>query len=498
VIKQEPLLKPQKPAVIPQLPKVEIMKQPKVEIQPKVEVTKQPKTSTLSQLPKFETHIIKQPTPAPLVTVPPTIGITNPSGSVNILNVPKSEVTHRESAVSDQKFGFTKPTEKIQVLNVSKSELRLLTEEVNVEEELPLLSLKSFKLSNLPKFQYVFTTSSKIERPNKEILKQTLHIPRFLKKKEVERNYVLDEELPMTGINISNILYKQPHRNDMAVLLVFFDYTGSARILMNYLFMREKLKLAKIPVFTLELVIDGKTPKISDSIRVYGTSYLFQKEVMIRLLENKIPEQFTKIACLDADILFDDFAWYDNLSEMLETNSVVQCFEHAIWLDITYTRMEKHARSCLKISAGKRFYADTTVNHHPGFGWAFTRKWYKMSGFYDLAILGSGDTLFAYGLMGYPTLFDSESRLYESSYNNWKKTLIPCNYGFLPGKIYHLYHGPIAKRQYISRYEYFKEYNQIEKCISGRNEYGIYELITPKLNSDMLTFFRTRDDDGIA
>jgi len=123
--------------------------------------------------------------------------------------------------------------------------------------------------------------------------------------------------------NIARLYYNKPERNDLAVLLVFFDYIGSARILINYLFMVEKLKLADIPVFTLELVIHGKKPKIHDAMHVYGSSYLFQKEHLLRLLEKTIPVNYTKLVCLDADVIFENSNWYDNLSILLDTNHII-------------------------------------------------------------------------------------------------------------------------------------------------------------------------------
>lgn len=299
---------------------------------------------------------------------------------------------------------------------------------------------------------------------------------------------------------IANLNYNIPTRNDVAVILVFFDYVGSVRILMNYLFMREKLKLANIPVFTLELVMEGSKPKISDAIHVYGSSYLFQKEHLIRLLEKKIPINFTKLACLDADVLFGSPDWYDKLSILLDSCQIVQCFEASVWLDITYTGIQKFASSCLKVPDNKRFYDSTNVrNFHPGFAWAFTRKWYNKSGFYDLAVIGSGDTMFAYGIMGYPTQTSNyETRIYLNSYNKWKQTMGNLEISLLGGTIlYHLYHGSIVNRQYVSRYSYFEKYDNVEHCLAGKNKDGVYELKDSETNKNMFTFFRSRDDDGL-
>jgi hypothetical protein len=303
---------------------------------------------------------------------------------------------------------------------------------------------------------------------------------------------------PIIIANLNTLSYNIPTRSDIAVLLVFFDYVGAVRILMNYLFMREKLKLANIPVFTLELVMKGSKPKIRDAIHVYGSSYLFQKEHLIRLLEKQIPENFTKLACLDADVLFSDANWYDKLSVLLDTSQVVQCFETAVWLDLTYTKIQKSSKTVLQyIPKPNTHFWSSDTKYHPGFGWAFAREWYNKIGFYDLAVIGSGDSILSHALFNFVKYDKSslEFKLYGSVSDWWKESDYKTSY--LPLTLYHLYHGPIASRQYVSRYSYFEKYKEIEECISPKNADGVYELKDSTVNANMLTFFKTRDDDGI-
>jgi hypothetical protein len=296
---------------------------------------------------------------------------------------------------------------------------------------------------------------------------------------------------------VANLYYNYPKRKDIAVLLVFFDYIGSARILANYLFMVEKLKLADIPVFTLELVIRGKKPKIKNAKHVYGSSYLFQKEVLIRLLEKTVPKTYTKIACLDADVMFQNPDWYNDLSNLLDANDVVQCFDVAHWLDISYTQIQKRAVSCLVADRNKRFWDNPKQPLHPGFGWAFTRDFYREVGFFDEAVIGSGDTFFAYGLLDYPVKVDNiESRIYKEVYLRWMSRFRQRKYNYLKGDLYHLYHGPIVSRQYVSRYEAFHDINNIID-VTTTNKHGVVELMQPRHNESMINFFKTRDDDGL-
>ena len=366
----------------------------------------------------------------------------------------------------------------------------------NIELKLPK--------THLPMLDVVLGTD---EQPQ---VKRNYIIPKFTKPEQKPVVPTQNDDIELTPIvipeitienkppvNIARLSYNKKKRNDLAVLLVFFDYIGSARILINYLFMVEKLKLANIPVFTLELVLHGKNPKIHDATHVYGSSYLFQKEHLLRLLEKTIPKHFTKLVCLDADVIFENRAWYDQLSILLDTNHIVQCFDVSYWLDLSYTQTQKMAASCVSADRSKRFWGGQSQPVHPGFGWAFRRNQYREWGYFDKAVIGSGDTLFAYGLLDYPMMEDDrETFIYKKSYANWLALHKQINYTCLNGNLYHLYHGPIPSRQYVSRYEAFKGIENIEDVLAVNN-YGVYELTQTRLNKAMFDFFKTRDDDGV-
>lgn len=95
---------------------------------------------------------------------------------------------------------------------------------------------------------------------------------------------------------------------------------------MNFLYMLEKMKVAKIPVFT------------------------------------EIPETYTKIAVIDPDVIFGEPDWYNMLSQLLDTHSIVQCFDTVQCLDITYRVSLSQKTSVVKDSNGTW-----------GFGWAINK-----------------------------------------------------------------------------------------------------------------------------
>jgi len=297
---------------------------------------------------------------------------------------------------------------------------------------------------------------------------------------------------------IANIKYNPPVKDDIAVGFALFNYTGSSRIIMNYLYTVEKMKLAGIPFFTIEYVIIGSKPTIQDAIHVYGSSYFFLKENLFRILETKIPKQYTKLLLMDSDIIFDEPNWYNLLSEVLETNDICQCFETAIWLDITYKKEKKVAYSYVK-SPDKDILIwnpENSIMYHTGFGWGFTRKWYNQAGFIDEAIIGSGDILFSYRLFGKSYSGSQNLSFYQSSIDRWAENIGEPTITYLPVKIYHMFHGDLNKRQYVTRNEIFHDITDINDILV-KNKDGVFELTDPTYNAKLYEYFSERKDDFI-
>jgi hypothetical protein len=296
---------------------------------------------------------------------------------------------------------------------------------------------------------------------------------------------------------IANIAYNAPIKDDIAVGFAIFNYTGASRIIMNYLYTIEKMKIAGIPIFTIELVITGFKPTIQDAFHVYGSSYLFQKENLLRILETKIPEKYTKLLFLDADIIFENPDWYNMLSVILDTHDISHCFETAKWLDITYKKFKQTAESYIKADEKDCIlWNNSTVLYHSGFGWAFTREWYNKAGFIDQAVIGSGDLLFCYGLYGKRYKGEQNLSFYETSIQKWYETIGNPKITFLPVTIYHLFHGELNKRQYASRNDIVNGVKDINDILS-KNQDGVFELTNEEYNKQLYEYFKDRKDDMI-
>jgi len=306
-----------------------------------------------------------------------------------------------------------------------------------------------------------------------------------LKKKTVLRS----------DFNIFDFRYEKPKRTDLAVGIVYFNSAKSKRLLMNYLYMVEKLKIADIPVYTLEM-FEGE-PEINDAFHYKTDFILFQKERLCSLLEKHIPKKFTKLVFMDSDLILDNPNWYNELSDRLNSFNIVQPFSKALWLDITYTKIVKERFSLAFFKKfGKLDLGGGMGGYHPGFAWGFQRAWFNRYGLFEYGILGAGDNINSttwvnYNFFKYMDFIKPAINAYRASI---PKLPSICN---LDSSVYHLWHGDKKNRQYGSRMNILKSVNDIRDIVSvGSN--GLFVLKDdPVLKRKIRKYFQNRDDDGI-
>ncbi len=284
-------------------------------------------------------------------------------------------------------------------------------------------------------------------------------------------------------------------RKDMAICFVLFNPAQTKRILMNYLYIRNIFQRQGLPVFTAELVYEGRTPEIPDAFHVTTNSFMFHKENLYRILETKIPSCYKKLAFLDADVYFTDKSWYEKVSKLLDSFDVVQPFERAHWLDLTYkkTMLTRKSVVCNEKKAWDFAY-------HPGFAWCMTRKWYKQVGFFDLAVSGSGDTLSTAAWLDktFPEKFQSLPSPLKLPYFEFCKQPKPKSTYCKDIDIYHLYHGSRENRQYADRHKMLDIQGDIHDYIQ-KNKEGVWEWKDKeRWNPVYLHYFKKREDDSLS
>lgn len=302
------------------------------------------------------------------------------------------------------------------------------------------------------------------------------------------------------------ISYNKPVKKDMAIIMVYFNATRSVRIAQHILLVKQYLDNAKIPYYIGELSICG-TPYLfeeSSNIFHYKTNdYMFYKENLINLVEARIPDEYTKICNIDADIFFSNPDWYNMLSDILDSVNICQPFNRAYWLNIENNDSILTRQNCLM----------DKEDGHTGFVWAFTRQFFKLCRLPDFCVTGSGDMCFYRLIVNNVGLTNPIFSYLVPSMNNYVKSFnilakdsnIIINFGYVNQYVYHLYHGSRDNRKYENRH--LTIMNTLKKLNVVSIDYVIdYDsnglrcwkpLYKEEMNKHIKKYLCDRNDDGI-
>lgn len=194
---------------------------------------------------------------------------------------------------------------------------------------------------------------------------------------------------------------------------------------------------------------------------------------------------------LDADIVFGKPDWYSEVSRLLGTYQVIQPFSTCVWLDSTYTKLTQSRLSVAYMNRTKTY----NPTFHPGFGWAFQRRWFREVGFYKYGITGSGDTLSVAAWMNvkFPPTYLRPA--FHASYTDYMRMDTP-SLACATGTVYHLWHGTAKNRQYVDRHRILDGVRDVRSIIEPNKE-GVFELTDKTVETKLRQYFVSREDDGV-
>jgi len=285
-----------------------------------------------------------------------------------------------------------------------------------------------------------------------------------------------------------HLQYKEPTRTDICVAFCYFNACGYVRSLQNLLFFENKLRVAKIPYFTAEMVIGDQPPMLADpTLRFHSKSALFYKEALWNRLEQAIPEQYTKICFLDSDIIFDRPDWLDEISRLLDTHDVVHPFKICHRLNHNF-QTDLSTSSCLSDINNLEW-----KDH--GFGWCLTREFFKkIGGFFDKCVMPNGDYYFRISLLQQNETTDPSI---HDEMLKYKSNFIGAKYTYLESTILHLYHGTYTNRNYHKISDILNLIMTDWSSTFILNSDGFWELKDPKTNNIYYEYFKSRQEDFI-
>jgi hypothetical protein len=241
---------------------------------------------------------------------------------------------------------------------------------------------------------------------------------------------------------------------------------------------------------------------------------LWHKENMINLGVQRLPSDWEYMAWIDADVEFPNTIrkvdWALETIHQLQHHQVVQMFQQAIDTGPNGEAFQMHQGFAYSYLSGKpRAVPGKYAHWHPGFAWAMRREaWDMLGGIYDVSILGSGDHLMAWGLIGegIDQLPSTMSQGYRKSLHEWQRKadrLIHRDIGFVPGMLIHHWHGKKADRRYRDRWKILSDANFNPETDLKRDWQGLLQLDhdgSPRLirlRDDIRAYFRSRNEDSI-
>jgi hypothetical protein len=256
-------------------------------------------------------------------------------------------------------------------------------------------------------------------------------------------------------------------------------------------------------------------------VQVSGGDVMWQKECLLNIAVDHVPLASTYVAWLDCDIIFDDSDWPEKAVALLASHHLVQLFGEVDHLPICDTERinagiaRRHQPTSTRkgivqeIKSGRPFYeegpqpgARRRMSGNPGMAFAGHAEWLKRVRFYDAAIVGGGDRMLIAPLLGQLDEVFRErpaTPAHERHYRGWLdrlRGLLPMQYAFLPGKIYHLYHGELSDRHYPARPAVLTESGFDPELHICKTPQGVWQWTDEagKVGARVLAYLESRND----
>jgi uncharacterized membrane protein YgcG len=239
-------------------------------------------------------------------------------------------------------------------------------------------------------------------------------------------------------------------------------------------------------------------PQTEFITRVSTTTTLWHKEALLNGLIKNLPQEFKYVFWVDADVIFTNKNWMvDAVAELQPSkNRVVQLFEHCIHLDqnefepsfnYELEKIDASNPSLRHPNLWRSFGANyATTNYsadenydlhgHVGFAWGARRSVVDAMPLYDKALIGGADHIMAHAAAGHiahkcicKSFTDDIDAI-----NEWSeqfRRVVGQRLGYVKGDLYHIWHGDVAKRQYLKR---IQDFTSTAKKITEKDENGLY------------------------
>lgn len=290
---------------------------------------------------------------------------------------------------------------------------------------------------------------------------------------------------------------------------------------LNYRIFREHLQL---PLIAVEHSTTGRFDlNNSDAdmvIHLDGGDIMWQKERLLNVALEMLPETCRAVAWLDCDVVLRDHGWPSKALAKLKDAILVQPFSSAYEVRLAdrgdplpaspvgrvrpsfAARYAKRELSPEEIRTWR--IGGDPVPIHCGYAWAGRTDPLREHGFYDASILGGGTREFAATAIGeIDSLVQCRPRSSAQleHFLTWARrwaSAVDGRVDYVEGELLHLWHGETADRGYGKRYEVLAEFD-FDPCTDiTATDSGCWRWSTPKttMHERVAQYFTTRREGG--
>ena len=265
---------------------------------------------------------------------------------------------------------------------------------------------------------------------------------------------------------------------------------------------------------TVELALGGRRHEVTGDpspreihVQVRAESELFHKENLLNIGLARLPADCKYVCWIDTDIRFLRHDVLEELVHAMHRYRVVQPWRHCVDAGPDGEVMQTHTSWGYCVATDRPYSADPslygTTFQHCGYACCFHKSDLEaVGGFLDVGILGASDHHMAQAIVGraHHTLPDTIHPNYRRAVLDWEAAALRVfqkDVGYVPGTIWHSFHGHKAKRQYRTRWNVLLEHAFDPLTDLRRNLQGVWELVgKPGLRDDIRRYFNARDEDS--
>lgn len=264
-------------------------------------------------------------------------------------------------------------------------------------------------------------------------------------------------------------------------ITTYFNVVGDDIRLRNYEKFRCQLD---IPLVAVELSFnthfDLSTRDADILIQLHGGDVLWQKERLLNIALDALPSGCDAVAWLDCDVVFENANWVSEALDSLSDSLLIQPFSRVFDLSrnqipdrsIAIDSLKyRHAITALIVDGTflEEWFrmpgASMLARYAPGFAWVARVDLLRQHGFYDGNILGNGDKLlfnaalgrFNDAVTGYG--LNEEQAIHYVAWAQGFHEAVNSRIGYIPQRLFHLWHGDLSCRRYGPRVHEFMRFN---------------------------------------